>query len=78
MNFSEVLYLVIGLAAALVAGRLGIPLPGVGKPAQPTGDALRTLVRDVLLEVLQGLTRPQSDPNEPLREQLRAVVAQKQ
>jgi hypothetical protein len=77
MNPTDCIHVAIGLAAALLAGRIGIPLPGISKQPAPSGDGLRVAVREVLLELLRGLSRPRPDEGRDLREALRALVEEK-
>jgi hypothetical protein len=70
----EVLYSVLGVVAALIAGRLGIPLPGLPKPSLPQGTLLQTAVRAALLEVLRAISNPQPDEGGEIRQHLQALV----
>ncbi len=70
---NECLYGLIGAAAALLAGRLGIPL--FTSRSGPTN--LRDTVRQVLLDILKGLNQPPPDPDAELREQLTAMAEKK-
>ena len=74
---AELLHGAIGFVAALIAHRIGIPLfpSSPGAPVQSA--SLRTMVRDVLLEVLRGLNQPQPTPDDELRQHLQAVVEKK-
>lgn len=71
---NEVIYGLIGLAAALLAGRLGLPLFGSKAPSAPD---LGSIVRQVLLDILKGLNQPQPALDEEIRKQLSALVSEK-
>jgi hypothetical protein len=75
---TEVIYAVIGAVGALIAGRLGIPLPGLTRPAAPSGNLLRTAVRAALLEVLRGLTKPEPDDGAEIVRHLKDLAHQGQ
>lgn len=70
---NEILSGLIGLAAALFAGKLGVPLPGLPKPKTPTADDLAEIIRAVLLEVLKGIAQPKQD--DEVRKHLKAIVS---
>jgi hypothetical protein len=71
---NEVIYGLIGLAAALIGGRLGLPLLGA---RTPSATDLSGIVRQVLVDILKGLNQPQPAPDDEIRKQLSALVNEK-
>jgi hypothetical protein len=75
---NEFWFSLIGAGVALLAGRLGIPLPGLPKPnpVTPTPVAplpdLAEIIRSVLLEVLRGIAQPKQE--DEVRKHLKAIV----
>ena len=67
---NELLYGLIGVIAALLAGRLGLP---IAAPRTP-GISLADQVRQTLLDILKGLNEPKPALDEELRRQLRAAA----
>jgi hypothetical protein len=71
---NEVIYGLIGAAAALLGGRLGLPLLSAKTPS-PTD--LGGIVRQVLLDVLKGVSQPTATPDDEIRKHLQALSSAK-
>lgn len=69
---NEFLYSLIGMAIVLLAGRLGIPLPGLPKTNPNPVPDLQDTIRSVLVEVLRAIAQPKQE--DEVRKHLTAIA----
>jgi hypothetical protein len=66
---TELIHGLIGFAAALLAARLGLPLPGKAPAADLSG-----VVKQVLLDLLKGLSQPAPAPEDEIKQHLQTIA----